>query len=309
MARSRRGIGLAGALAALLLGGVVDLAAAQEETLPLWPEGAPGAVGQEPADIPTLTLYRAPADKATGAFVVVCPGGGYGFLAVDHEGDQPARWLNSLGISAGVLRYRIAPRYKHPAPLHDAQRAIRLVRAQAKGWKIDPRRVGIMGYSAGGHLASTAGTHFDAGNPEAADPIDRESSRPDLMILGYPVIAMATEYGHTGSRKNLLGESPDPALVESLSNERAVTPRTPPAFLIQTDADVVVPAENSILFTLAMRKAGVPVELHLFEKGKHGLGLGGGEPKFDVPADPAFAAWPGLCQAWLKTRGFLDPAR
>lgn len=290
------------------LGGALREAPGQE-VFPLWPEGAPGALGKEPVDIPTLTLYRAPADKATGAMVVVCPGGGYGSLASDHEGDQPARWLNSLGITAGVVRYRIAPRYHHPAPLQDAQRAIRFSRARAKDWGIDPNRVGIMGYSAGGHLASSVGTHFDAGNPEAADPIDRESSRPDLMILGYPVISMMPEFGHAGSRRNLLGDNPDPALVKSMSSELAVTPQTPPAFIIQTDADVVVAPENSILLVLALRKAGVPVEYHHFEKGKHGLGLGGGEPKFDVPADPAFSAWPGLCVSWLKNRGFLERPR
>jgi acetyl esterase/lipase len=282
--------------------------AAGQEVVPLWPAGAPGARGAGPADVPTLTLHRAPAETANGAMVIVCPGGGYGMLASDHEGAQPAKWLNSLGVTAGVLRYRHAPDYRHPAPLQDAQRAIRLARARAADWGVDPGRVGILGFSAGGHLASTAGTHFDAGDPDADDPIDRQPSRPDLLLLGYPVIALATEYGHAGSRKNLLGESPDPALLASLSNERAVSAKTPPTFLVQTNEDSAVVAENSLLFVMALRKAGVPVEFHLFEKGRHGLGLGGGEPKFNVPPDPAFAAWPALAATWMKGRGFLDRA-
>jgi acetyl esterase/lipase len=309
---ARRGGRLA-AIAAVLgwaaLGGTAAGQQTPGEVIPLWPAGAPGAVGQEAADVPTLTLFRPPAEKANGAMVIICPGGGYGMLAVNHEGDGPAKWLNDLGVTAGVLRYRIAPKYRHPAPLQDAQRAIRLARARAADWGIDPKRVGILGFSAGGHLASTAATHFDAGNPDAADPIDRQGCRPDVVLLGYPVIAMATEYGHAGSKRNLLGETPDPALVESLSNERAVTRETPPAFLVQTNEDTGVVAENSLLFVLALRKAGVPVEFHLFEKGKHGLGLGGGEPKYNVPPDPAFSAWPALAATWLKGRGFLDKAK
>jgi acetyl esterase/lipase len=277
------------------------------QTIPLWPNGVPGSQGTDPdKDVPTLTVWPPKAELATGSAVVVCPGGGYGMLAMDHEGKQVAEWLNSLGITAFVLKYRLGPRYHHPAMLQDAGRAIRTVRAKAGEWKLDPHKIAILGFSAGGHLASTAGTHFDAGKPDADDPIERVSSRPDRMILVYPVIALATPFGHTGSLKNLLGDQPSPELVESLSNERQVSKETPPTFLVHTDADKGVPAENSLLFALALRKAGVPVELHLFERGTHGLGLGGGTAAFRIPADPAFKAWPKLCETWFKNQGFLD---
>ncbi len=276
-------------------------------TITLWPHGTPGAQGDDAdKDVPTLTAWLPGRDVATGASVVVCPGGGYQMLANDHEGKQVAEWLNSLGVAAFVLKYRLGPRYHHPAMLQDAGRAIRTVRAGAAGWGLDPHRIAIIGFSAGGHLASTAGTHFDAGKPDAADPIDRVSSRPDRLILVYPVIAIATPYGHSGSLRNLLGDKPTPALIESLSNERQVTKDTPPTFLAHTNADTGVPAENSLLFALALRKAGVPVELHLFERGQHGLGLGTGSSQFKIGADPAFQAWPKLCATWLKNQGFLD---
>src|SRR2546423_610479 len=165
-------------------------AADAPKTIPLWPDGAPGAVGSEPVDKPTLTIIQPPADKANGAAVIVCPGGGYQHLADTYEGREVAEWLNTIGVTGFVLKYRLAPRYHHPAPLQDAQRAIRTVRARAQEWGIDPHRIGIWGFSAGGHLASTAGTHFDAGRPEAEDPIDRVSCRPDFLILAYPVISM-----------------------------------------------------------------------------------------------------------------------
>ncbi len=277
------------------------------ETIRLWPGGAPGAQGSDPnRDVPTLTIWLPRPAIATGSAVVVCPGGGYQLLAMDHEGKQIAEWLNSLGIAAFVLKYRLGPRYHHPAMLQDVGRAIRTVRANAERWKLDPHRIAIIGFSAGGHLASTAGTHFDAGKPDADDPIERVSSRPDRMILVYPVIALATPYGHPGSLKNLLGENPARDLVESLSNERQVTKDTPPTFLAHTNADKGVPAENSLLFALALRKAGVPVELHLFERGPHGLGLGDGIAQFKVPPEPSFKAWPKLCETWLKNQGFLD---
>jgi acetyl esterase/lipase len=182
----------------------------------LWPGGAPGAVGDEPADKPNLTVYPAPADKANGAAIVICPGGGYAGLAVDHEGKQIAEWMNSLGVSAFVLRYRLGPRYHHPAPLQDVQRAIRIVRARAAEWKIDPQRIGVIGFSAGGHLASTVATHFDGGNPSAGHPVDRAGCRPDFAILCYPVVSMADDSVHKGSRRNLLGDNPDPKLLEDL---------------------------------------------------------------------------------------------
>jgi acetyl esterase/lipase len=277
------------------------------ETIPLWPGGVPGAQGDDPArDVPTLTVVRPGPEKATGASVVVCPGGGYGGLALDHEGKQVAEWLNRLGVAAFILKYRLGPRYHHPAMLQDAARAIRTVRARARDWKLDPERVAILGFSAGGHLASTAGTHFDAGRPDDEDPIERVSSRPDRLILIYPVISLNTPYAHSGSRRNLLGENPPAELVAGLSNETQVTPQTPPTFLVHTDEDTAVPPENSLLFALALRRAKVPLELHLFEKGRHGLGLGEGLPNFK-PSDKSegFKAWPGLCETWLRGQGFL----
>jgi acetyl esterase/lipase len=263
----------------------------------------------EPADVPSITVYRPDPGRATGAAIVICPGGGYAFLADDHEGKQVAEWLNSIGVTGFVLKYRIAPRYRHPAPIQDAQRALRTVRARAGEWDLDPKRVAILGFSAGGHLASTAGTHFDAGKPDSRDPIERQSCRPDLLILAYPVIAISTEYGHTGSLRNLLGENPTRELVESLSNERQVTKDTPPTFLVHTNEDAGVVPENSLLFALSLRRAGVPLELHVFEKGPHGLGLGAGLPSLNIPPDEAFKAWPGLCATWLKGHGFLDRER
>jgi acetyl esterase/lipase len=230
-------------------------------------------------------------------------------LAADHEGKQVAEWLNTLGVAAFVLKYRLGPRYHHPAMLQDAARAIRTVRARAAKWGVDPHRIAILGFSAGGHLASTAGTHFDAGKPDAEDPVERVSSRPDRLILVYPVIALATPYGHTGSKRNLLGDNPSEELVRSLSNETQVTPETPPTFLAHTNEDAGVPAENSLLFVLALRKAKVPVEFHLFEKGRHGLGLGTGSKQFGIAPEPAFQEWPKLCATWLKGQGFLERSR
>ncbi len=276
-----------------------DAPSAFPKRLPLWPNGVPDSKGDDPKrDIPTITIYQPDASKATGASVVVCPGGGYGGLALSHEGKDVAAWFNSLGLTAVILEYRLGPRYHHPVMLQDVGHAIRTVRARAKEWGLDPKKIAVMGFSAGGHLASTAGTQFDAGKPDASDPIERESSRPDRMILLYPVIAMATPYGHAGSKKNLLGDNPSAELVQSLSNETRVTPETPPTFMVHTNADMAVPPENSLLFALALRKAKVPLELHIFENGRHGLGLGGG--------DAAFAAWPKLCETWLKNQGFIN---
>jgi acetyl esterase/lipase len=222
-------------------------------------------------------------------------------LAVDHEGRQIAEWLNALGVAAFMLRYRIAPRYHHPIPLLDAQRAVRMVRARATQFHINPKRIGIWGFSAGGHLASTAGTHFNAGNPDAEDPIERKSSRPDFMILSYPVITMKAPHTHMGSRNNLIGKDPDPKLVESLSNEEQVTSATPPTFLFHTGTDQAVPAENSVLFYLALRKAGVPAELHIYEKGPHGVGL--------AQSDPVLSTWPERLKSWMAAQGFLKKER
>lgn len=260
----------------------------------LWPSGAPGALGSEDRDKPRLTIYPAP-DNPTRAAVVVCPGGGYGNLAMDHEGVQIARWLNAHGLAAFVLQYRLGPRYRHPVPLQDAQRALRYVRLHAVEMNLASDRIGIWGFSAGGHLASTAGTHFDAGNPAAEEPIDRQSSRPDFLILSYPVITFRPPYAHQGSRRNLLGDEPDPALVENLSNDTQVTEATPPTFLFHTSGDTGVPAENSVQFYLALRKAKVPAELHIYERGKHGVGL--------APTDPVLSSWGDRLADWLKLRG------
>src|SRR6185312_4049193 len=222
----------------------------EPQTIPLWEQGAPGALGQRDEDKPTITLYRANGTGVRTA-VIVAPGGAYAHLASNHEGRQVANWLNALGVTAFVLKYRLGPKYHHPIELGDAQRAIRLVRSRAEEFGIAPDRLGMMGFSAGGHLASTAGTHFDNGNSSASDPVERASSRPDFLILGYPVITMQGPYAHSGSVRKLLGE---------LSNELHVTPQTPPTFLFTTSDDKTVPAENSVNFYLALHKAGVPAE-------------------------------------------------
>ncbi len=263
----------------------------------LWPKGAPGAVGSKPEDCPSVTIFRPAEDKSNGAAVVICPGGGYGHLADVKEGSDVATWLNSLGVTGIVLKYRLSPRYRHPAPLLDAQRAIRLVRSHAADWKLDPQRIGILGFSAGGHLASTAGTHFDQGDPGADDPIDKLSCRPDLMVLCYPVISLTSPYTHVGSRNNLLGANADPKLLELLSNEKHVTRETPPTFLFHTSGDTGVPPENSLMFYMALHARGVPAELHIYEQGKHGVGL--------APKDPVLSSWPRRCSQWMEVRGFL----
>ena len=264
----------------------------------LWPNGAPGAQGNEEVDKPSLAPYVVPQGRGTGAAVVVCPGGGYGALSMDKEGDQIARWLNSIGVTAFVLKYRLGPKYHHPVELGDAQRAIRTVRAKAEEYRVRPDRIGIMGFSAGGHLASSAGTHFDAGNASAPDPIDRASSRPDFLVLCYPVISFTTPYTHRGSLRNLLGDQPDPKLVESLSNELQVTAQTPPTFLFHTNSDTGVPPENSMLFYMALRKTGVPAEIHVYERGPHGVGL--------AQTDEALSSWPARLAGWLRVRGLLN---
>jgi acetyl esterase/lipase len=286
--------------ATLFAGSLFAQSPAAPQPARLWPQGAPGAQGTGDEDIPTLTPYLAPQGRGTGAAVVVCPGGGYGALSMDKEGDQVARWLNSVGVAAFVLKYRLGPRYHHPIELGDAQRAIRTVRYRAADYRVLPDRVGIMGFSAGGHLASTAGTHFDAGDPAAADPIDRIASRPDFLVLVYPVISFTTPYVHRGSMRNLLGDNPDPKLVENLSNELQVTPQTPPTFLFHTNADTTVPAENSALFYMALRKAGVPAEMHIYEQGPHGVGL--------AATDEALSSWPARLADWLRVRGLLNSA-
>ncbi len=270
------------------------------KVIKLWEGGAPGALGDTERDQPTITVSLPEGESANRSAVVVCPGGGYGALAFNHEGIQVARWLNSLGVAAVILRYRYGPQYGHPIPLGDAQRAVRMTRWHAKEWGIDPDRIGIMGFSAGGHLASTAGTHFDSGNPDSEDEIDRVSSRPDFMILIYPVISMLDGVTHEGSRRNLLGEHPDPELLWLLSNEKQVSPNTPPTFLVHTTEDEAVPVENSLRFYRALVEAGVPAEMHVYERGRHGFGL--------APGDSVLSTWPKHAAMWLESHGFIIPA-
>lgn len=279
-----------------LLPGGAAVAVGPEPVL-LWPQGAPGATGNEPLDKPEVRVYLPPRDKSNGAAVVICPGGGYAVLAYDHEGHQIAKFFNSIGVTGVVLKYRLAPRYRHPAPLHDVQRALRHVRANAADYGIDPKRVGVMGFSAGGHLASTAATHFDAGRADSDDPVERQSSRPDFAVLCYPVISLTEPFGHSGSKRNLLGDNPDPKLAEDLSNEKQVTSETPPTFLFHTGDDTGVPVENALAFYAALRKAKVPAELHVYQIGPHGVGL--------ANADPATHGWKDRLADWLRANAFL----
>lgn len=273
-----------------------DAAAAEfPEPVLLWPDGAPGAKGDEDVDKPTIQVYR--AQEPNGAGVLICPGGGYGTLATDHEGHQLAVWYQKIGVTAAVLKYRLGRRYQHPAPLNDAQRGLRYLRSHADELKLSPDRIGVMGFSAGGHLAATLSTHYDAGDPQSKDPVERVSCRPDFTVLGYPVISLSAEYSHGGSARNLLGEEPDPELLKSLSNETQVTTDTPPALIFQTNEDKGVPAENALHYVLALRRHDVPCELHLYQNGPHGVGMGVG--------DPVLASWMDRLHDWLKTNAFL----
>lgn len=279
---------------------------ASETKLPqpelLWSNGAPDAKGDTPNDKPTLTTFLAEADKANGTSIVVCPGGGYGGVCYDREGVETAKWLNSLGVAAFVLDYRHQGRgYGHPAPLQDVQHAIRTVRAKAKELNLAQDRIGVLGCSAGGHLASSAGTHFDKGDPAATDPIDQTSCRPDFMVLCYPVIAFGEPFTHVGSQHNLLGADADTELVQKMSSEKQVTSETPPTFIFSMDEDEVVPSENAISFYLALRKAKVPAELHVYEKGCHGSGI-------YYPVETGVKTWHTQCENWLRDRGLI-PAK
>ncbi len=258
----------------------------------LWEEAAPSAKGSHSEDIPGITAYLVDSTEQVGA-VIVFPGGGYQGRA-EHEGTPIAKWLNTIGISAFVVSYRVAP-YKHPVPLLDAQRAIRYVRYHAKQWNIHGHKIGILGFSAGGHLVSTAGTHYDPGDPKALDLIERESCRPDAIILCYPVISFMEHY-HRGSMLNLLGENPDELLRISLSNEKCVTAETPPAFIWHTADDAAVPVENSLSFAMALSQHKVPYDLHVYESGPHGLGL--------AEEDEHVRTWTQICGLWLKRQGF-----
>ena len=267
---------------------------------PLWQGDAPGALGHAAKDIPTLTPFLPPAGTASGAAMVICPGGGYSWLA-PHEGEGYARCLASKGITCFVLKYRLgADGYRYPVEFEDGARAVRLVRARAGEWKIDPHRVGIIGSSAGGHLASMVMTHFDAGNPNASDPVERESSRPDVAILCYPVISMG-KFAHQGSKDNLLGKNPPPELVEKTSSELQVTKECPPCFIWSTFEDKTVPVENTLQFADAMCKARVPFEVHVYQHGGHGQGLG--DRKEFNPQK--WLPWVGECTRWLTEQHFI----
>jgi len=270
----------------------------ETETFPLWEHGAPGALGSGDQDTPTITVYPPLEGSRTGTAILIAPGGSYRMLALNHEGRQFANFFNGMNVTAFVLKYRLGPRYHHPIELGDVQRGIRWVRAHSEKYGFKPDRIGLVGFSAGGHLASTAGTHFDDGKLDATDPIDRVSSRPDFLILAYPVITMLPPYAHEGSVANLLGENASLELRKQLSNERNVTAQTPPTFLLSTSEDTVVAPENTVEFYLALRKAGVPAEMHVFEKGPHGVGM-------DLE-NPVLGIWPMLLTNWLRQRGLLS---
>ena len=297
-----RGVVWAGVLAAVMgtmamgqVSGTEGVGPSGPAAVPLWAGTTPGALGTADEDIPTLTAYI-PTVNPTKTAVIVAPGGGYQHLSMVKEGSDIALWLNAHGIAAFVLKYRLGPRYHNPVEIGDAQRAIRTVRADAARYGIEPERIGMWGFSAGGHLTATAGTQFDAGNPSAADAIDRQSSRPDFLILAYPVITMQLPYVHGGSRKFLLGDSPDEATVNQMSPELHVTAQTPPTFLFATADDGTVPVMNSVMFYSALVKAKVPVEMHLFQHGAHGAGL--------AQANPQLSVWPDLLMKWMRERGY-----
>jgi acetyl esterase/lipase len=270
-------------------------------TFPLWEGDAPGALGKALADIPTLTIFRPHRGTANGTAVIVAPGGAYLGLAANLEGRQVADWFAARGVTAFVLKYRLGRNYLYPTPLLDAQRAIRLVRARAKEFGVASDRVGIMGFSAGGHLTATAATMFDGGRAEASDGVERASSRPDFIILGYPWLnAMKPDQKGVLSYCSALKIEPEKCKgFEQYSPDSRVSAQTPPAFIYHTTDDELVPVEASVTFYQALRKAGVSAEMHLFAKGKHGSGLGLGDAALDL--------WPSLLEAWLRGRGLLTP--
>ena len=298
--------------ASMLLAGAAPFAgAAAPVVLPLWPEGVPGAragLGAEKVEDgrvsnvsePTLTVFAPAVDRANGTAVIICPGGGYVRLSTGREGEQYAHWLSTLGITSFVLKYRMAE-FGHPAPLQDVLRALRMVRAQAARFGVRLDRIGVMGSSAGGHLAASAATLFDHPLGRTGAELDKVSARPDFSILMYPVIAMEGPAVHAGSRKALLGASPSPDALALMSLERQVTSATPPTLLIHTQEDASVPVENSILFYQALVRAKVPAEMYLFEHGSHGMGMRGG---LGTASD-----WPRRAEEWLRGRGLLEVAK
>lgn len=263
----------------------------------LWPDGAPGAVGSEDQDKPRITIFEAEASAATGAGVIVLPGGGYSKLAMGHEGMEVVEWLNAQGITAFLLQYRHGPRYLHPAALEDATRAMAIVRSHAKTWGVDPKRIGMLGFSAGGHLAASTAIYARTTSRLSRDPLERVHTKPDFLLLIYPMISLIRPNAHRGTLVNLLGEHPTAAQREELSLDLHVDRNTPPSFLVHTTVDRSVSAENSALFYLALLRNNVPAELHIYEHGKHGRGLGNPEL--------AYSTWPALCLRWLRARGVL----
>ena len=269
-------------------------------TYRLWEGDAPGAQGSEDADVPTLTVFRVHARTGRGTAIVIAPGGAYRGLAANLEGRQVADWFAARGVTAFVLKYRLGNRYLYPTPLVDARRAMRFVRAHAAEFDIAPDRIGMMGFSAGGHLTAMAATMPEAGRADAADPLDRVSSRPDFQVLGYPWLnAMTKDQKAAGLLRGVEDRSGAMRTFEQYSPERLVAKDTPPAFIYMTTDDELVPVDASVTFYRALNAAGVPAEMHIFGTGRHGSGLGLG--------DPALDAWPGLLEAWLRARGLLPP--
>jgi acetyl esterase/lipase len=264
----------------------------------LWPEGAPGAIGNGDEDKPRLEIFSG-FGSGPHAAVIVCPGGGYTHLAYEKEGTRIAEWLNLRGVTAFVLTYRLGPRYHYPAQILDGQRAVRWVRSQAQQYGVDPGKIGMWGFSAGGHLVGIMGTHFDDGNPQAADPIDRVSDRPDFVISSYGGLTLEAGIAKPHAMEALLGDNPSPELIDDMSPDKHVTARTPPYFLYATTTDQAVPVLSSVEFYTALVRAGVPAELHIFEQGPHGTALAQGYA--------ALSAWPELLENWLRLNGWIPP--
>jgi acetyl esterase/lipase len=267
--------------------------------IPLWTGEAPGALGSSEEDTPTIAAFI-PASNPTKTAVVIAPGGGYTHLSMIKEGADVAAWLNARGVAAFVLKYRLGMKYHSPIELGDAQRAIRTVRADAAKYGIAPDHIGMWGFSAGGHLTATTGTLFDAGNAASPDPIERQSSRPDFLVLAYPVITMQDPYVHKGSRLYLLGDAPTQEQMDGMSPEMHVTTQTPPTFLFTTTDDHTVPVLNSVMFYTALVKAGVPAEMHIFQHGGHGSGL--------APTNPQLEPWTEMLIKWMRERGYAAAA-
>ncbi len=286
----------------------------QNPVLKVWPNGVPGSIKTdtysekateangipsryEKVTDPSLTVFLPTAEKATGTAVIICPGGGYGVLAFDHEGYAIARWLNENGIAGIILKYRLPSdlimKDKSVGPLQDAQEAIRIIRRNREHWRIDPHKIGVIGFSAGGHLASTISTHYADNVYEVADTT---SARPDFSLLIYPVITFNSSFTHGGSRKNLIGNNPSQEAIDHFSNELQINAKTPPAFLVHSSDDKAVPVKNSLVYYEALVKNNIAAEMHIFQKGGHGYGLSVGKG--------TQSSWPVLCINWLNENGF-----